>query len=102
MKNKLIMLLAVGGCLLAAACETTSDVELQAKFQAKCEKYGFKPGTDAFANCLMETEENYYTALSGYLSRQTAAMKGAASNKAIQPTHTRCSAAYGHTNCTTY
>lgn len=102
MKNRLIMLLAVGGCLLAAGCETTSDAELQAKFQAKCEKYGFKPGTDAFANCLMETEQNYYAALSGYMSRQAAAMKGAASKGVVQPTQTRCSTAYGHTNCTTY
>ncbi len=97
-KTTLVLL----ACICLSACETTSDAELQTKFQAKCEKYGFKPGTDAFANCLMETEQNYYAALSGFMNRQTTAMKNASNKRAVQPAQTRCSTVYGQTNCTTY
>jgi hypothetical protein len=33
-----------------------SGAEVRAKDEANCRSYGFKPGTDAFANCLMQQD----------------------------------------------
>jgi len=41
--------------LLIAGC--TSLAERRAAHEAQCKSYGFKPGTDAFANCLLKLDE---------------------------------------------
>ncbi len=98
-KNAKNVFLLFIGMFILSGCETMSDQELQAKFEAKCERYGFKKATDAFANCLMESEQNYYAALSGIMNKQSVAIKSQSSQRA---TTTRCSTVYEHTNCTTY
>lgn len=45
-------------CLAAAtltACQSAE--ERQAMQMAKCERYGFQRGTDAFANCMLELDK---------------------------------------------
>ncbi len=93
MKNHTYIALILSLFILAG-CET--EEETQQRFHNRCVKLGFKPKTDAFANCMMTTESNYYNALSGMVS---------SANQRIQenrPRTTRCTG-YGSTlNCTTY
>lgn len=39
---------ALGGCMTAA--------EQRSADEARCRSYGFKPGAESFANCLMEVD----------------------------------------------
>lgn len=41
--------------LLLAGC--ASPLERRAAHEAKCKSYGFRPGSEAFANCLMKLDE---------------------------------------------
>ncbi|MFD1945073.1 lipoprotein [Paradevosia shaoguanensis] len=43
-------------CLLLAGCQTTSPEVRAAQNQASCQGYGFKPGTDAYASCMMQLD----------------------------------------------
>jgi hypothetical protein len=40
--------------LFLAGCQTAAEV--RANDEAKCRSYGFRPGTDAFAECLQRIE----------------------------------------------
>ena len=40
-------------CLSVASCQAASPQRQQAADQAKCAGYGYRPGTDQFANCMM-------------------------------------------------
>ncbi len=51
MKTKLLIVAAV-----LAGCATPPE-KIAANVAAQCRAYGFKPGTDAYANCLMTTEQ---------------------------------------------
>lgn len=46
--------LALALTALAALAGCVSDAELRQQDEARCAGYGFKPGTDAFANCLQQ------------------------------------------------
>lgn len=39
-----------------AGCETVSPEQQHAADQAKCAGYGYQPGTDQFANCMMKVD----------------------------------------------
>jgi hypothetical protein len=49
-----LVALAVG----IAGCSTTTPAERLAQNQTTCERYGFKTGTDAYATCLMNLDQN--------------------------------------------
>lgn len=51
---RLIILAAVLPAL--AACSTTTPEERLANNQASCQAYGFKAGTDGYANCMMQRD----------------------------------------------
>ena len=46
--------LALALAAAAALAGCVSDAELRQQDQAQCTSYGFKPGTDAFAQCLQQ------------------------------------------------
>jgi hypothetical protein len=51
---KLLVLLAL--TLLLSACMGRSPVERRAEAQNACTRYGFKPGTDQYAQCMMQLD----------------------------------------------
>jgi hypothetical protein len=65
--SRLIIVMAAG--LAAGACNTTSQVERRAADEARCRSYGFRPGNDAFAKCLLQLDLDRSAdrrAISGY------------------------------------
>ncbi|KKB77317.1 hypothetical protein VW29_18305 [Devosia limi DSM 17137] len=52
------IILLVGAAVLLAGCQTTSPEERLANQNATCAGYGFKPGTDGFANCMMQMDRD--------------------------------------------
>ena len=50
-----VCLIALGGC---AEMDAKFAAQQQAADQAKCEGYGYQPGTDRFADCMMSTAHN--------------------------------------------
>jgi len=52
------IVLLVGAAVLLAGCQTTSPEVRLANQNATCAGYGFKPGTDAFANCMMQMDRD--------------------------------------------
>ncbi len=50
---------ALGGCVTPA--------ELRAADEGRCRSYGFRPGSDPFANCLMEVDLDRSAARRGRL-----------------------------------
>lgn len=42
--------------LIVAGCSTTTPAERMAQQQASCSNYGFKLGTDAYSNCMMQMD----------------------------------------------
>ena len=50
------LILAIAGVLLLAACQTMTPEQRRAADEAKCDTYGFRRGTDAFAECLQRIE----------------------------------------------
>lgn len=49
-------LAVVGAALLLAGCNSASLAEQRAGDEARCRSYGFRPGTDAFAKCLLQVD----------------------------------------------
>lgn len=43
-------------CLTLAACQTITPEEQRALDEQECRSYGFRPNTDAFAECLQRIE----------------------------------------------
>ncbi|MBX5463856.1 MAG: hypothetical protein IRZ28_22555 [Steroidobacteraceae bacterium] len=76
------LMLALAGC--------ASDAEIAAGDRAKCQSYGFQPGTDGFANCLMRRES----------ARWDAIAQGFQSVPA--PRQTYCNTIGGVTSCSTH
>ena len=52
------IVLLVGVSVILAGCQTTSPEVLLANQNAACAGYGFKPGTDGFANCMMQMDRD--------------------------------------------
>ncbi|MBY6239674.1 hypothetical protein [Methylosinus sp. Sm6] len=52
--SRLAFVIAAG--LLAGACNTTSDLERRSADEARCRSYGFKPGAEGFAKCLLQLD----------------------------------------------
>jgi len=46
--------------LLLSGCTTLSPAEVAAQDQDTCANYGFKPGTDAFAQCRLQLAEGHH------------------------------------------
>ena len=54
----MIKFLAVTALALSVtACATTTPAERLSANRSACEAYGFKTGTDAYANCLMQMDQ---------------------------------------------
>ncbi|WP_069880830.1 hypothetical protein [Bosea sp. BIWAKO-01] len=49
----LAMVLISGGL---AACQTITAAEQRSADEVRCRSYGFRPGTDAFAKCLLDVD----------------------------------------------
>lgn len=52
---KLLIIVAATGLILAG-CATTTPEERTASAQGSCVGYGFQPGTDGFASCMMQMD----------------------------------------------
>lgn len=52
------LLLAAVICVVLCGCETTTPEMRLAQNQTSCESYGFKAGTDAYAECMMRLDLN--------------------------------------------
>ncbi len=50
------MLILLGLASLLAGCVTMTPEQRRAADEQTCRSYGFKPKTDAFANCLMRID----------------------------------------------
>lgn len=57
MRTVLIAVLSVGVAALAGCNTGPATAEQAASMQSQCQTYGFKPGTSAFANCLMQLDQ---------------------------------------------
>lgn len=50
---RILAMIGLAGLLLTSGC--TTPEEQRAMDQQRCAGYGFQPGTDAFAQCMMQT-----------------------------------------------
>lgn len=61
------ILLAVASLAMLAGCVERQPAhtpeEVKAASLSKCKEYGFKQGSDGFANCRMKLEAEYYQAV---------------------------------------
>lgn len=48
----------LSGALLLAACTTTTPAERRRTDEVQCRSYGFRAGTDAFSQCLLDLDLN--------------------------------------------
>jgi hypothetical protein len=48
----------LSGALLLTACTTTAPAERRHADEVQCRSYGFRPGTDAFSQCLLDLDLN--------------------------------------------
>jgi len=67
-----------------------SQEQITAGDRARCQSYGFKPGTDGFANCMMQQESARWAAIAER------------SHSVPTPRQTSCITVAGITSCTTY
>ena len=51
-----IGLVAVSALLVLSACQTLTPEERRARDEATCRGYGFRPGTDQMAGCLLDLD----------------------------------------------
>ncbi len=62
--------LAIGAAvlgLLLTACASTADI--RAADNGRCRSYGFRPGTDAYSQCLLDIDLNREAQRRAYLNR---------------------------------
>lgn len=66
-----VLMVPVLVALTLTGCEPPEPTKEQreAAHIAKCEGFGFKPKTDAFANCLMQQDKLYHEDRNQYLMR---------------------------------
>jgi hypothetical protein len=55
MRSRIIVALSLVAGVLSA-CQTTTPEERRAADEARCASYGFRRGTDGFANCLQKID----------------------------------------------
>jgi uncharacterized lipoprotein YajG len=50
----------LAACLLLAGCQSEKPAtgKVLAEIQAQCQAYGFQPGTDVFAACVYQSDQN--------------------------------------------
>ncbi|MEJ0017018.1 MAG: hypothetical protein WDN25_10705 [Acetobacteraceae bacterium] len=53
MPRVLTTLMLLSGVLVVAGCNSTHQ-QLAARDQAECESFGFQPGTDHYADCVVQ------------------------------------------------
>jgi hypothetical protein len=51
---------ALFGVLFLAACQTMTPEQLAISDTATCQQYGFKPDTDAFAQCRLQMSQQHH------------------------------------------
>lgn len=106
MDLKLISVLAAFAALAGCQSESPAKGETLAKMQAQCAAYGFKPGTDVYAACVYQSDQNRITENRNARLRFAAALQqtGAqmqANAAANRPRTCYTSPAYGNTLRTT-
>jgi len=57
MRTVLIAALTVGVAALAGCNTGPATPEEASLIQSQCQSFGFKPGTDAFANCVLQMDQ---------------------------------------------
>lgn len=106
---RLYVLMAAPAVLIAlAGCQAESPAkgETLAKIKAQCEAYGFKPGTDVYAACVYQSDQNRITENRNARLRFAAAMQHAgaqmqANAAANRPKTCYTSKGYGNNFTTT-
>lgn len=63
-------------CMLLAACQTMTPEERRAADERTCAGYGFRPGTDAMAQCLLDLELDRRAEMRSWRDRQASTMWG--------------------------
>lgn len=53
---KRTMMAALALASLAAGCVSTTDAERRAADETRCRSYGFRPATEAMAQCLLQVD----------------------------------------------
>lgn len=54
--SRFLTLAPLAAALLLSACQTVTPEERRARDQQTCSGFGFKPGTEAMARCLLDLE----------------------------------------------
>jgi len=95
------ILLALSVTYILAGCASPAEraAQLQAREQATCERYGFQPGTDSFAQCMMQIDQanqNRRAALAAAYMQSSPLF-----HPAPPPITTTCSSMGGMTTCNT-
>ena len=63
-------------CMPLAACQTMTPEERRAADERTCAGYGFRPGTDAMAQCLLDLELDRRAEMRSWRDRQASTMWG--------------------------
>ena len=63
-------------CMPLAACQTMTPEERRAVDERTCAGYGFRPGTDAMAQCLLDLELDRRAEMRSWRDRQASTMWG--------------------------
>lgn len=76
MRHTLLIGMAAAMLPLLAACQTMTPEERRAADQNTCAGYGFKPGTDAMAQCLLDLELDRRADMRSWRDQQNRTMWG--------------------------
>jgi len=63
-------------CMPLAACQTMTPEERRAADQRSCAGYGFRPGTDAMAQCLLDLDLDRRAEMRSWRDRQAMTVWG--------------------------
>ncbi|WP_408004500.1 hypothetical protein [Pseudorhizobium endolithicum] len=74
--RRLSNLFAIALLIPLAACQTMSPEERRAADERACAGYGFRPGTDAMAKCLLDLELDRRADMRSWRDRQASTMWG--------------------------
>lgn len=105
---KIVSVGVIAACIALSGCQSESPAkgDTLAKLQARCAAYGFKPGTDAYAACIYQSDQNRIAQNRDARLRFAAAMQQAgaqmqANAAANRPRTCYTSKGYGNTYRTT-
>jgi hypothetical protein len=102
-----ILAMTLPGCAAYQQAQEQAAAQHYSAMQNTCASYGFQPGTDAFANCLMRIDQmqrgQANQAVQAYIQQsqeQTNALN--AQVRANRPVQTQCYRVGNSVQCTTY